>query len=104
MKSELIGITVVQDKKINCGDCGKNLVEVVVTETNEHRENRGVKHQKTQFQVVDCPFCKGSSFPSEVFEGSVTVGTLSDQHQLDTVDSDVLTDGTILSVLKVRKA
>ena len=105
MKEELIGLSVLEEHKIRCGSCGTNLVEVVVTETNEARVARGLNPQRMKFVVGKCYKCGGSSLPTQIFEGSCIAGPLKKDYESDTVDVDVDDDtGVITNTLTTRWA
>jgi hypothetical protein len=101
MKDEVIGLTELEELTVKCGDCGTPLVNVVLTETNDLRTERGLKPQRLQFKLL-CYKCGGTSFPTKVLEGSAVVGTLKDDIETDEEDTD-LVDGVIVTTLKTRQ-
>jgi predicted nucleic-acid-binding Zn-ribbon protein len=106
MKQELLGLTEIEEYTIKCYNCGTALAEVVLTETNEARQNRNLKIQTTKFKIVDCPKCGKHSFNTKHFHGSTVIGPLLDGYTLDEVDTEFDYDHgqqNIYSILKLRK-
>ena len=106
-----IGMDISTQVVLSCSDCGTKLAEVVVTETNEMREERELRPQFTKFKADKCYKCGGSSFPTDILEGSVFAGSLRDDYEIDVLDTDVekITDEyndarqIIFTTLTVRK-
>ncbi len=102
-----IGMDISKQVVMSCADCGTKLAEVVITETNEMREDRYIDPLFTKFKVDKCYKCGGSSFPTEVLAGSVFAGSLKDDYEIDVVDTDVEshTDAyrVIVTTLTIRK-
>lgn len=103
LKTDLIGFGIVKSYILNCADCAIPLVEIILSETNESRESRGVNALKNKFKVNHCYKCGGSSLPSEIIDGSIFIGSLRDNYTVDTIDTDILEDGTIYTILNTRK-
>lgn len=89
MKDELIGLSVIEEHIVKCGDCGFPLVEIIKTEENANRLQRGQKIQKSKYKVK-CPKCSGFSFDTKVFEGSTIVGTVKENYTLSVLDTELL--------------
>lgn len=102
MKEELIGLTVVEEDVIKCGDCGAPLAHVVVSETNEQRTSRNLPPISSKYKITDCYKCNGSSFYTKVFGGSTSICPTKDFFDLDETDTE-FENGVISSTLKVRK-
>lgn len=88
MKEELVGLDILEEVHIKCGDCGFPLVEIVNTETNENRLKRGLKLQKSKYKIK-CPQCNGYSFDTKVFEGSIIIGSIKDNYIVSAVDTEL---------------
>lgn len=101
MKTEFLGLSVVEEATIKCGDCATPLALIVISETNGHRSQRGLAPLKSQYRVTGCPKCGGSSFVSKVFEGTTNICSTKETLILDTVDTDI-NNGIIVSVLTIR--
>lgn len=102
MQEDFLGLKVVEDTEIKCGNCNVPLINVVVVETNDDRKIRGLKPQKSQYQV-QCYKCHGSSFKTKVFEGSTIIAGIADFITVDTVDTDILNNGVVFSKLLTKK-
>jgi hypothetical protein len=103
MKEEFLGLTVIEEDTVKCGDCGVILAHVVVSETNEARQSRQLKSLNSKYQVKGCYKCGGSSFTTKVFSGSTSICPAKDSFDLDPTDTDIDDEGTISSILEVRK-
>ncbi len=103
MKEELIGLSEISSDIIKCGDCGMKLADLVLTETNEARVSRGLSPLVTQYQIVGCPSCGGSSFKTRTYEGSVIYGSQHGDHFIDAEDYDVEESGNMFVKLALRK-
>ena|SRR5688500_1552349 len=102
MKEELLGLSEISSTILKCGDCGTPLVDLVITETNESRQERGKKPLRSKFQVYNCYRCGSESFESQVLEGSVIAGPLKDSYEIDIEDSNIEDDGVIFNKMRVR--
>jgi hypothetical protein len=102
MKEELLGLSVLEEATIKCGSCGSPLAYIVVSETNESREARGLRPLDSKYKITNCYKCGQSSFQSKVFSGSTSICASRDFFDLDEVETD-FNDGVIESVLTVRK-
>jgi hypothetical protein len=102
MKEELLGLSVLEEAVVKCGNCGSHLANVVVSETNESRELRGLKSLNSRYKINNCYKCGGSSFATKVFSGSTSICPAKDFFDLDEVETD-FNDGVIESVLTVQK-
>jgi hypothetical protein len=102
MKQELIGLSVIEELVLKCGDCGTPLINIVLSETNESRQKRNLKPLSSSYKVVNCYKCCGSSFQSKIFDGSVSISSFSDKLDIDLEDTDIR-DNVIYSTLKVYK-
>lgn len=89
MKDELIGLSIIEECIVKCGDCGTPLVEIVKTEENSNRVQRGQKIQKSKYKVK-CPKCNGFSFDTKIFEGSTIVGSIKDNYTVCVLDTELL--------------
>ncbi len=103
VKDELIGLTELSSEVLKCGDCGKKLIDIVLTERNDSRENRGLKPQLSYYKVVNCPECKGSSFHSQKYEGTVIIGPIDGNYCIEYEDSDIDDHGYIYNILTLIK-
>lgn len=90
MKQDLHGLDVIDEVLLKCGDCGLPLIEIVKTETNENRTQRGLNPQRVQFRCR-CPKCYGWSFNSKIFEGSTIVAPCKN-YQLSVDDTEIVND------------
>lgn len=87
---------VIDSEILRCNDCGQNLIEVISTENNEDRMELGLRPLHSVFKVLGgCPVCGGGSFPSRIFDGSTSVGTLSDNVRYKLEKTEVVADTTI---------
>lgn len=93
-------LEVIEEVRIDCSYCGIKLADVVVTETNEARINRGLKEQRIVIKIVGCPECGKESFQTKVLEGSTNIVALNDQFCLEDEDTDIK-NNIIYSTLKV---
>jgi predicted nucleic acid-binding Zn-ribbon protein len=103
MKEEFLGLSVLEEMTVACGDCGSKLAHVVVSETNESRQVRQLKSLNSKYQIKGCYKCGGSSFLTKTFSGSTSVCPAKDSFDLDVVDTDIEDDGVVKSILEVRK-
>ena len=92
MKEELVGFKNVQDVVVKCNDCGKPLINIVLTCENSELAKRGLKTYKIKYKVTDCCFCRGESFFTHVFEGSTIIGTVSDNISFEIEDTEIIDD------------
>src|SRR6476620_1588187 len=100
---EPLGLRVVKELTLRCKNCNAPLAEVVLTETNEDRELRGLRASKNKCRVVNCCSCKdGSSFETETIDGSISVAAKLG-FALEVEDSDLDDDGILVSTFRVRK-
>lgn len=99
---ELLGLEVIEEATIKCGDCGAPLVDIVVAETNESRVARGQKPLQSQY-IINCWRCTGKSFQTKVFSGSTSIKPAKDYVDLDEVDTDIGEGGVIFTILQSRK-
>ena len=101
---EPLGLRVLKEFVVRCKDCNTPLANILLTETNEDRLSRNQKAQKSKYQVVNCSKCEdGSSFETEVFEGSTSIANAREGYTLEEEDTDILDGGVILSTVRVRK-
>jgi hypothetical protein len=85
------GYAVLEDKTVDCADCGESLLEVIKVQDSE------------EMKVVDalCPFCGGSSFLYEV-KGKTYIQAFEGLAIQD-MPMDFLEDGTIRVTVEVVK-
>lgn len=102
MKEDLLGLSVIEENNISCGDCGKLLAVLVISEDNTQRQSRGLNPLSQRFVISGCPRCGGESFRSKELRGSVVVGTLDDAHWIDVDDSEDV-EGVLYNKLIMRK-
>ncbi len=100
---EPIGLRVVKEVVVRCKNCNTPLANILLSETNEDRTSRNLKPLKSKYKLINCSKCEdGSSFETEVLEGSTSICAAREGFVLEEQDTDVL-DGVIFSILKVRK-
>lgn len=108
MKEELLGLSVILDEVVVCGDCGAELANIVVSETNTQRQARGLKPLRSKFKIINCHKCGGKSFDTKIYEGTTSISPpLKQNISLSDIDTDILNykkeDETIYSILEVIK-
>jgi hypothetical protein len=101
MKEDLIGLSLLKEQIIRCGDCNSPLASIILTETNEHREERGLKPLKSKYIINNCYKCGGSSFESETFEGSASIAPYKENNVLEVIDTDIIND-VVVSILTMK--
>lgn len=101
MKQDLYNLGVLEEVVLKCGDCGMPLVEIVKTETNSNRVDRGLNARHSQFRC-QCPNCNGWSFNSKVFEGSTIIAPVKSSYKLNIIDTELINydnhTGVILTI------
>jgi hypothetical protein len=102
MKEEMLGLSVVEELTVKCGNCGSPLANIVVSETNESRKARNLKPLDSKYKVTNCYKCGGSSFETKTISGSTSICPAKDFFDLDEVETD-FNNGVIESVLSVTK-
>ena len=104
MKSELIGLDILESHIVKCKKCGVRIAEVILTETNESRNNRGFESIRSSYQFLNCHKCKdGSSYRTPIINGSCCVGSLSDDYIIETEDTDVIDDEVVVNLKIINK-
>jgi hypothetical protein len=103
MKEELEGFEVQEEETIKCGDCDKPLVNIVVYESNDERQEKGKNPQYSKYRVGKCYHCGGSSFWTKTFEGTTAMGAYNDNVTVDIEDTEQTDDEVICSELKTSK-
>lgn len=88
-----------ETKIIKCRDCGTKLAEAITTQTNDRRISKGLKTQFTKYIVKCCPKCNGESFKSGIFEGTIYVGALTDNLQINLENTDIIEEDDKVVVL-----
>jgi hypothetical protein len=101
MKKDLIGLAIIEEHMIKCGDCRTNLAEIVVSETNDGRVARGLSPMKVQIKVVNCYKCGGASFDSKIFEGSTNIHPVNDFTSLEDDGDTDIKNGVLYSTLRM---
>lgn len=102
MKEEILGLSVIEEFVIKCGDCGAELANLVISETNNQREARGLKPIFSIYKITNCYKCSGNSFTTKTFEGSSSISPAKDFFDLDEIDTEK-NGNVISSILKVIK-
>jgi hypothetical protein len=103
MKEELIGLEIVEENTIKCRDCSAPLVEIVISENNDHRVQRGLRAMHSKYKVTNCYKCGSSSFQSKVFHGSTNICPSKEFLILEPINTDVIDDNIIYTVLEIRR-
>jgi predicted nucleic-acid-binding Zn-ribbon protein len=99
MKTNILGLRIIEEKEIKCGDCNTPLAFIVVTEGNEDKGSK----PKSKYRIFGCYKCGGSSFYSKTFEGTTNICPAKDSFDLTVEDTDIDPDNTIISKLRVRR-
>lgn len=102
-KSEFLGLSIIESIDMKCADCNVKLANIVITESNDSRVERGKPPQKSKFRIINCYKCGGSSFDSKILEGSTNILSNKSDVDLNVIDTDILNDNTIYTVLETIK-
>lgn len=89
VEREARGLEILSRSVLTCGDCGSDLLEVLVTEENSGRMKRGLKLCYSKYKIEKCHKCGGSSFETPVLSGTVSIGTLDDSYEFDVADTKI---------------
>lgn len=100
MKTEILGLRIIEEQDLKCGDCNTTLIKIVLAETNSDRIARGERSSSSKYRVFDCPKCGGSTFYSKTFKGTTAISPGRDSFSLSVENTDQDPDGTIVTKLK----
>lgn len=90
------------ETKLACINCGKNLAEIVTTQTNDELKEIGERPIFASYSIVNCPNCKkGKSKSSGIITGRSYIGPLMAGVSVEIENTDIDDNGTIINEVKL---